>query len=125
MSQFLAVLLNDVAQLEYDRNVALTDYQAAYLESMDLQMDKGIEIDGESIENPELNQKVQFVSANLLNAMRSDNEGLTSALCSYLASRLPDLKQIKINDDAEGVCIDLVFDEDYGKQAFVSFSPKP
>ena len=124
MSQFLAVLLNDIAQLEYDRNVTLTDYQTAYLDAMDTQMDQGIDIDGQRLMKPELNQKIQFVSANLLDAMRSDNEGLTSALCTYLASRLPDLKQVKITDDAEGVCIDLIFDESYGKQAFVSFTPK-
>ena len=119
----MAVLLNGVAQLEYDRNMALTDYQMAYLDKMDEQMDKSIEIDGELITQPELNQKVQFVSANLLEAMQANNEGLTSALCTYLATRLTDLKQIKMTDDKDGVCIDLVFDEDYGKQAFVSFTP--
>ncbi len=125
MSHFMAVLINGVAQLEYDRNKPLTDYQATYLDKMDQQMaEEGVIIDGVNIPNPELNQKIQFVSANLLEAMRSDNEGLTSALCSYLATRLPDLKQVKITDDAEGgVCIDMVFDEDYGKQAFVNFKP--
>ena len=67
--------------------------------------------------------RVQFVSANLMEAMQSGNEGLTSALCTYIATRMPDLKQIKITDDNESVCIDLVFDEDYGKQTFVSFTP--
>lgn len=123
MSHTMAVLLNGVAQLEYDRNMALSDYQMAYLDKMDEQMDEGIEIDGEIIKQPELNQKIQFVSANLLEAMQASNEGLTSALCTYIASRLPDLKQIKITDDSEGVCIDLVFDEDYGKQTFVNFTP--
>ena len=123
MSQTMAVLLNGVAQLEYDRNMALTDYQMAYLDKMDEQMDEGIDIDGKLIKQPELNQKIQFVSANLMEAMQSGNEGLTSALCTYIATRMPDLKQIKITDDNESVCIDLVFDEDYGKQAFVSFTP--
>ena len=80
-------------------------------------IDTGIDVD-----HPELNQKIQFVAANMLAAMHSDDEGLTSALCTYLAARLPDLKQVKITDNAEGVCIDLVFDEDYSKQAFVSFT---
>lgn len=123
MSQTMAVLLNGVAQLEYDRNMALTDYQMAYLDKMDEQMDEGIDIDGKLIKQPELNQKIQFVSANLMEAMQSGNEGLTSALCTYIATRMPDLKQIKITDDNESVCIDLVFDEDYGKQTFVSFTP--
>ena len=32
MSRLLGVLLNGVAQLEYDRDKALTDYQSAYLD---------------------------------------------------------------------------------------------
>ena len=118
----MAVLLNDIAQLEYDRDKPLSDYQQAYLDSMDRKVDnEGIDIDGQKIENPDMNQKIQFITANLLVAMQESNEGLTSALCTYIATRLPDLKQIKISDDGEGVTIDMVFDEDYKGQAQVSF----
>jgi hypothetical protein len=118
----MAVLLNGIAQLEYDRTKPLSDYQQTYLNSMDEKMDsEGIEIDGEKIENPDMNQKIQFITANLLSAMQSDNEGLTSALCTYIATRLPDLRQIKIDDKEGDVTIDLVFDEDYKGQAQVSF----
>lgn len=122
MSDVFAVLLNGIAQLEYDRNKALSDYQQAYLDSMDSKMDAGISIDGEVIENPDINQRVQFVTANLLNAMKSGEEGMTSALCSYIATRLPDLKQIKIDDSEAGVTINLVFDEEYSKQTAVQFT---
>lgn len=122
MSNIFAVLLNGIAQLEYDRDKPLTEYQVAYLDSMDEKMDSGINIDNTEIKSPDLNQKVQFVAANLLNAMNSNNAGMSSALCSYIATRLPDLKQIKIMDVDGEVTIDLVFDEDYGKQAFVSFT---
>ena len=115
----MAVLINGIAQLEYDRNKALTDYQLTYLDKMDKKMDAGISIDGEIIESPELNQKVQFVVANMLSAMKSDNEGVTSSLCTYLATRLPDLKQIKINEEADSMSIDMVFDEAYKGQASV------
>lgn len=121
MSNIMAVLLNDVAQLEYDRDKALTDYQNTYLDKMDTQMDQGIEIDGETIEAPELNQKIQFVAANMLSAMKAGNEGMTSALCTYLATRLPDLKQVKITEQENNVSIDLVFDEEYKGQVAVSF----
>ena len=123
MSNIMAVLINGIAQLEYDRDKALTDYQLTYLEKMDKKMDAGINIDGEIIESPELNQKIQFVVANMLSAMKSDNEGVTSSLCTYLATRLPDLKQIKIEEQDEGVSIDMVFDEEYKGQASVSFAP--
>ena len=122
MSEVLAVLLNGIAQLEYDRNKPLSDYQQAYLDSMDSKMDAGISIDGQLIEKPDINQRVQFVTANLLNAMKSGEEGMTSALCSYIATRLPDLKQVKIHDTDDGVTIDMVFDEEYSKQTAVQFT---
>jgi hypothetical protein len=122
MNNIMAVLLNDIAQLEYDRDRPLSDYQETYLNSMDEKMDQqGIDIDGKRIENPDTNQKIQFVAANLLSAMKNDNEGLTSALCTYLATRIPDLKQIKYTDKDGDVTIDLVFDEDYKGQVQVKF----
>ena len=47
---------------------------------------------------------------------------MSAALCSWLANRLPDLKQVKMNESDDQVSIDLVFDEDYGKQAAVTLS---
>ena len=122
MSNIMAVLINSIAQLEYDRDKPLTDYQLTYLEKMDEKMDQGIIIDGETIDSPELSQKVQFVVANMLSAMKEDNEGVTSSLCTYLAVRLPELKQIKINEESEGVSIDMVYDEEYKGQTSVSFT---
>ena len=122
MSNLLGVLINGIAQLEYDRDKPLPDHQAVYLEKMDEKMKLGIEIGNEVIENPDINQRAQFVAANLLNAMQTGNEEMSAALCTWLANRLPDLKQVKYNEDGEEVSIDLVFDEDYGKQAAVTFS---
>ena len=122
MSNLLGVLINGIAQLEYDRDKPLPDHQAVYLEKMDEKMKLGIEIGNELIENPDINQRAQFVAANLLNAMQTGNEEMSAALCTWLANRLPDLKQVKYTENGEEVSIDLVFDEDYGKQAAVSFS---
>ena len=122
MSNIMAVLINGIAQLEYDRDKALTDYQLTYLDMMDKKMAGGINIDGEMIKSPELNQRVQFVVANMLTAMKSDNEGVTSSLCTYLAIRLPDLKQIQISEEGEAMTINMVFDEEYKGQTSVSFT---
>ena len=122
MSQIMAVLLNGLAELEYDRQKPLPDYQAVYLDKMDTRMDAGIRIGEGSIVNPDLNQRAQFVAANLLHAIRNNDEPLAAALCSYLAVRLPDLKQIKIEDDQQNVSIELVFDEDDRKQVAVPFT---
>ena len=122
MSNLLAVLLNGIAQLEYDRDKPLPPHQAAYLEKMDAKMDGGILIDDTTIENPDINQRARFIAANLLGAMKSNDEEMAAALCTWLANRLPDLKQVKMDEEGGRVSIDLVFDEEYGKQTAVSFS---
>ena len=118
----LAVLLNGIAQLEYDRDKPLPPHQAAYLDKMDTRMDAGILADDTTIEHPDIHQRAQFIAANLVDAMKSNNEEMTAAMCTWLANRLPDLKQVKIVEDGDRVSIDLVFDEEYGKQTAVSFS---
>jgi hypothetical protein len=121
MCHIMAVLLNGLAQLEYDRKKPLPDYQALYLDKMDARMDEGIRIGEASIVNPDRNQRAQFVAANLLHAIRNNDEPLAAALCSYLAVRLPELKQVRIEEDRQDVSIELVFDEDYRTQVAVPF----
>ena len=122
MSDLLAILLNGIAQLEYDRNKPLPAHQAVYLEKMDTKMDAGIRLGDKIVDNPDVNQRAQFVAANLLDAMKSNNEEMSAALCTWLANRLPDLKQVKMNEDGDRVSIDLVFDQEYGRQTAVTFS---
>ena len=121
MSHVMAVLLNGLAELEYDREKPLPDYQAVYLDRMDTRMDAGIRLGEASIVNPDRNQRAQFVAANLLHAIKNNDEPLAAALCSYLAVRLPELKQVRIEEDRRDVSIELVFDEDYRKQVAVPF----
>lgn len=42
-------------------------------------------------------------------------------MCSYLAVRLPELKQVKIDTRGEEIGIELVFDEPYTKEVRVEF----
>ncbi len=121
MSDLMAVLLNGIAQLEYDRKKTLSEYQLTYLDKMDSKMATGLEIGEEIIEDPDENQRAQFVAANLYHAIKSEDEAMCSALCSYLATRLPELKQVKLDDKDGDVTIELVFDQAYGKQVPVSF----
>jgi hypothetical protein len=121
MSHIMAVILNGLAELEYDREKPLPDYQAVYLDRMDTRMDAGIRIGEESIVNPDRNQRAQFIAANLLHAIRNNDEPLAAALCSYLAVRLPELQQVRIEEDQQDVTIELIFDEEYRKQVAVPF----
>lgn len=122
MSNIMAVLLDGLAQLEYNRDLPLPDHQALYLDKMDEKMSEGIMIGDEMLVNPDLNQRAQFVAGNLAHAIKVDDEPTAAALCSYLADRLPDLKQIKITDEQGNLSIEMVFDEDYKKQVEVQFT---
>ena len=122
MSNMMAVFLNGIAQLEYNRDQLLPDHQAAYLDKMDSKMDEGIDVGGEAVENPDLNQRTQFAAANLLHALKTDNETMAAAMCSYMAIRLPELKQVRIEDANGEISIELVFDKEYSKQVAVEFS---
>lgn len=131
MDNIMAVTLNGIAQLEYNRNTPLPPQQELYLDKMDQKMDDGILVGETTINNPDLNQRAQFVAGNLAHAILSDNEAMCAALTAYLAMRLPDLDQVKItNNTSEGssadeqagaVSIELVFDESYQKQVEVKF----
>ena len=122
MSNIMAVLINGIAQLEYDRTKPLPPQQELYLDKMDQKMDEGIDVGDTVITNPDLNQRAQFVAGNLAHAILSDQEATAAALCTYLAIRLPELKQVKItNTDGNNgeLSIELVFDEEYQKQISV------
>ena len=135
MNNILAVLLNGVAQLEYNREQQLPPHQELYLEKMDAQMDDGIQVGDSIIPNPDINQRAQFVAGNLADAILNDREPAAAALCSYLAKILHDLKQMKITQStSEGdtndegtvngkseISIELVFDESYQQQVPVQF----
>jgi hypothetical protein len=122
MSDIMAVLINGIAQLEYDRTKPLPPQQELYLDKMDQKMEEGIDVGDATIPNPDLNQRAQFVAGNLAHAILSDQEATAAALCTYLAIRLPELKQVKIiNTDGNNseISIELVFDEEYQKQISV------
>jgi len=122
LNNIMAVFLNGIAQLEYDRNKLLPDHQAAYLDKMDTRMDAGILVGDEMIKNPDQDQRTRFAAANLASALKAADESMAAAMCSYLAIRLPELKQVKIEDNEGEISIELVFDEEYRKQVAVEFT---
>jgi hypothetical protein len=123
MDKIMAVLLNGIAQIEYDRDKLLPAHQAAYLDKMDTTMDQGILVGNETVRNPDLNQRAQFAAANLVHALKTDDEAMAAAMCSYLAIRLPELKQVRIEEVAGEMAVELVFDQEYRRQVAVTFTP--
>jgi hypothetical protein len=107
----LTVIYNDVPQLEFDRDKQLEDHQMLYLEKMDHKMDQGITIGGQHINKPDINERAQFVAANLAHAIKSDNEAQMASLCSYIAMRMPDIQRLSISEQDDGAIeIDFSFD---------------
>lgn len=123
MDNIMAVLLNGIAQIEYDRDKLLPAHQAAYLDKMDTTMDQGILVGNETVRNPDLYQRAQFAAANLVHALKTDDEAMAAAMCSYLAIRLPELKQVRIEEVAGEMAVELVFDQEYRRQVAVTFTP--
>lgn len=121
MSDLMAVLLNGIAQLEYDRQEDLPIFHAAYLRKMDKKMHGGITLGEEAIENPNQDERNQFVAANLYAALKDNNLSLSQACTTYLAEHMPELKQVKFDDTQGEVEINLVLDEPYIKQEPISF----
>lgn len=122
MNNIMAVFLNGVAQLEYDRDRLLPDHQAAYLDKMDARMDAGILIGNKTVTEPDQNQRTQFAAANLAHALHAEDEAVAAAMCSYLAIRLPELKQVLIRDNEGEISIEFIFDEPYRRQVAVDFT---
>ena len=124
MSDIMVVLFNGEALFEYDRTKPLAENQRQYLDRMDQQMDAGITLGSESIENPDQQQRAQFVAFTLVRSIQEDNEAVIAAMNSYLAVRYPDLKQVKADTDeaSKKVMFDLIFDQEHKNQVKVSFN---
>jgi hypothetical protein len=124
MSDSMVVLVNGEALFEYDRTKPLPENQRQYLDRMDKQMDDGVTLGNEAIANPDQHQRAQFVAFTLITAIQQDNEAVIAAMNSYLAVRLPDLKQVKADTDENSgkVMFDLIFDQEHKNQVKVSFN---
>ena len=88
-------------------------------------MDSGIRMNGNLSKNPDLGIRSQYIAMHLIQAIQKDNEAMISAMCAYLANRMPDLKKVVAEEQGENISIDLVFnEEDTGKsKVAVQFNP--
>lgn len=122
MSRLFAVLLNGVAQLEYDRTRVLPDDQKEFLDRIDARLDQGFIFGDTRVDAPDLGQKAQYVALQLVQYIKAGDEPHAAAFCAWLAYRLPDLKQLKVVDQDGRLNLDLVFDEEYTGQVGVQIT---
>lgn len=123
MSSKLVIVINGQAVIEYDRQQRLPGHQRQFLDKMDMDMDQGVEIGGETIPDPDLKTRAKYVAIHLINAIVNENDSMIAALSAYLANRLPELKQIKANELNDEFSFDLVFDQEYNNSVNVQFDP--
>ena len=125
MDNNLAVVVNGELIVQYDRAKPLPGQQRAYLDRLDERMDRGFELNDTRIDAPDVAQRAQLITLHLIDALNNNEDSLISALCAWLANRLPDLKQVKVDGKGAEVAIDLVFDKAYAKVAPLKFMPSP
>ncbi|MEJ2360062.1 MAG: hypothetical protein P8Z75_01345 [Gammaproteobacteria bacterium] len=123
MDDKLIILFNGDPVIEYDRKVRLPGHQRQYLDKMDSDMDAGIDLAGENIAEPDSVQRAKFVAMHLAQALMDEHDAMIAAGCAYLASRLPELKQVKVVQQGEDFMLDLVFEQEPENQVMVNFDP--
>jgi hypothetical protein len=122
-SALLVVEINGTPMLEYDRAKTLSSAQQQSLERMEEKLDQGLTLGGQHITSPSLEQRIEFISANLISAILNDEEVLAAASCAYIAHALPELKQIKALEKNGEVSIELIFDREYQPEEKLNFVP--
>jgi len=120
----LVVSLNSNKVLEFIRDRQLTQRQINDLNKLDSKLDSGITFAGDFVQAPNSNDKAIFMANNLALALDTNNDSITALSCAYLATRYPELKQLKISSNNEHISIELVYDKEYTEQAPVKFVSK-
>jgi len=108
----LRVVVNGSEVFQYDKNTRHPGKQREILDNMDLDMDEGIEINGNIIQSPDKMQRAQYVAMNLLYGMQIKSNSLISTTCGYLVTRLPGLNQIRAIEKGDEITMDLIFDDE-------------
>lgn len=109
----LAIVVNGELMMHYDRQQRLPGQQRRALEQMDAKLDAGIPIAGAMVEDPDPMLRAQFVASLLVSALFDGKDQKAAAMCSWLATRIPDLNVVQAVENEQDSKIELVFDKTY------------
>lgn len=129
MSDKVGFFLDGQEVLTYDRSQDLPDNHRQYLAAMDAKMDSGFVLGDQTIENPNGQQKTQFVAMNLINALLSEDDQTAIMMFSYLVNRMPELKQAKAKakekngQSGHQIGVEFIFDEVKSEGQKIEFHP--
>ncbi len=123
MPERLVIVINGTPVLEYDRAKPLAAGQEKYLEELDAKLRQGLQLNGQAVNHPDALQRAQFVALQLLDALHKNNESTAAAACAYLATRRPELRQLRADESQGAWTIDLVQDRPYIPGTPIRFTP--
>ena len=109
MAEHLTIYRNGELAYEFDKRDGLARMQFAYVQRMDADMDRGIELNGARITSPDQAQRTQFIIGQLLDAVSINDSRGIAMLCRYLARRMPELDAIRVEEDGDEYRVDLEF----------------
>ncbi len=131
MSTDLVVVVNDQLMLQYDRSKELPEHQQQHLQKLDGKFDQGIELQGHFIAQPDVEngsdisrlgeQRAKYMALSLMEGIIYQEDAKAAVSLAWLATRLPDLKQVKAIVDDQGTHFDLIFDRAYQPHQVVQF----
>jgi hypothetical protein len=75
--------------------------QADRFDRLDREMDAGLQLGREWVENPSPQQRCQSAAAKLLQAIETHDEALARLSAGYILARLPTVKTVQIDTDGE------------------------
>ena len=107
----LNIIINGETVASFDTNTRYPGVQRRFLDTMDLDMDQGFELDEQFIKKPDEMERAKYVAMSLIVALQNNNNEMVNAMGAYLANRLPDLKQVRATDSGNDVEMDLLFTE--------------
>lgn len=118
------VSLNSSKVLEFMRDRELSHKQLDDLVKIDTKLNTGLNLDGDFIQSPNSKDKAIFMANNLATALETNNDSIAAISCTYLATRYPDLKQLKISSVDGRISIELIYDKEFTQQEPIKFVTK-
>lgn len=111
MHNLLKLTIDGEVVFEFDRNTRLPGRQRDFLDKMDEDMDRGIQLADEHIAEPDSLQRARYVAMHLLKAFDDDNQAMISASCAYLVQRVPALNTIEVRNRGDQARLQLILDQ--------------
>lgn len=106
------------------RDRELSHKQLDDLVKIDTKLNTGLNLDGDFIQSPNSKDKAIFMANNLATALETNNDSIAAISCTYLATRYPDLKQLKISSVDGRISIELIYDKEFTQQEPIKFVTK-